>query len=384
MTTVINDLTHLDELFEYSIIPLYEYERQKRRIYCKKFKWDIVQRLWSSIDKEEYDFYAQQTLNATKFYVPLKDFGRGIYDDDDDEVSETSEISEINESETIDAGDTSENLVNNENDNELQKITDTEPDNNGIFTRTIFTKNEMGQDIKIVRKMKKTTHMVKIKKSVLERKTLSKFGICENNDPGPEKGITSFGEFINFKLVGDDSTSTVTTSSATVKNTNSAPAITCRCCQQAGHWTKDCPNQSFMTVVNDATSLMDAEFSLNSGGSGGGSNGRYVPPALRQGRSMAGSGSATNFGQSSDHVTTLCINNMDEEATEDDVRDLFGRFGRLTRVTIVKDRRTKKSFGKCYVCYAHRADAEVALSELNKYAYGNMILSVTWAKPRAN
>lgn len=81
-------------------------------------------------------------------------------------------------------------------------------------------------------------------------------------------------------------------------------------------------------------------------------------------------------------VTQLRITNLTTDATESDLSDLLGHFGRMTRVFIVKDHVTRQSRGFAFVTFLKRKDAEMALETLNGHPYGYLILKVEWAKPR--
>lgn len=79
---------------------------------------------------------------------------------------------------------------------------------------------------------------------------------------------------------------------------------------------------------------------------------------------------------------TLKVTNLTEEATRDDLRDLFKSFGGIDRINVVRDRETQISRGMAFVCFFHRDDAVKAQEALDKHPYGYQILSVEFAKPR--
>ena len=83
-------------------------------------------------------------------------------------------------------------------------------------------------------------------------------------------------------------------------------------------------------------------------------------------------------------TTQLRVSNLSEDATESDLRELFGHFGGISRVFIAKDRVTRKSRGFGFVTFYTRKDAEVAMEKLHGYGYGYLILQVEWAKPNKN
>ena len=81
-------------------------------------------------------------------------------------------------------------------------------------------------------------------------------------------------------------------------------------------------------------------------------------------------------------TTQLRVSNLSKNAVELDLRELFGHYGKITRVFIVKDHTTGESRGFAFVTFCSREDAAVALDNLNGYGYGYLILKVEWAKPR--
>jgi len=81
-------------------------------------------------------------------------------------------------------------------------------------------------------------------------------------------------------------------------------------------------------------------------------------------------------------VTQLRVSNLTKDAEELDLRQLFGSFGRITRVFIAREHTTRESRGFGFVTFEGREDAECALENLNGHGYGYLILKVEWAKPR--
>ena len=81
-------------------------------------------------------------------------------------------------------------------------------------------------------------------------------------------------------------------------------------------------------------------------------------------------------------VTQLRVSNLTKDAEEMDLRELFGSFGRITRVFIAKEHTTRESRGFGFVTFQDRQDAESAIEALNGHGYGYLILKIEWAKPR--
>jgi len=83
-------------------------------------------------------------------------------------------------------------------------------------------------------------------------------------------------------------------------------------------------------------------------------------------------------------LCALRVTNLSEEADDEDLRALFGPFGSIQRIYLVRERDSDRSRGFAFVHYYNRDDAQRAKDELHDHPYGHQILDVDWAKPRAN
>ena len=81
-------------------------------------------------------------------------------------------------------------------------------------------------------------------------------------------------------------------------------------------------------------------------------------------------------------VPSLQLNNLPQETTDEDLRELCKPFGNLRRLFLAKDKRTGDAKGFAYIDFEFRDDAEKALQSLNGHRYGYTVLSCEWAKPR--
>lgn len=129
------------------------------------------------------------------------------------------------------------------------------------------------------------------------------------------------------------------------------------------------PLKLLATDVGDALDdVPHAEGALAAAGSSAaGGKSVYVPPSLRAG---AGRGAGEMMGRpggSRDDLPTLRVTNVSEDASEDDLRDLFSRFGRVARVFIGKDRETGIGKGYAFVSYEDRAHAQKAIDKMNGF-----------------
>jgi translation initiation factor 3 subunit G len=145
--------------------------------------------------------------------------------------------------------------------------------------------------------------------------------------------------------------------------------VKCRNCGETGHWSRNCTSTPMTTVSATATSAATESSALMSGSS----TGLYVAKHRRIGAG-AGAASAGEFAR--DDANTLRVQNLPSDTTKTDLGDLFGKFGRTTRIG------GDGSRGFAFVTFVMRRDAELALTALHKFKYGNLVLSVEWAAVR--
>jgi translation initiation factor 3 subunit G len=140
--------------------------------------------------------------------------------------------------------------------------------------------------------------------------------------------------------------------------------VVCRICK-GDHWTLKCPYKDTLGGLAELASGMGAEGSgegvadgdsaaagtpgggAGAGGAGAGS-GKYVPPnlrgaagaGLRRGEAMGG-----RPGGRGDDDATLRVTNVSDDTQDDDLKELFGRFGHVLRVYVGRDRVTNMPKG---------------------------------------
>jgi len=84
--------------------------------------------------------------------------------------------------------------------------------------------------------------------------------------------------------------------------------------------------------------------------------------------------------QNRDELPTLRITNISDETQENDLRELFGAFGKVVRVYVGRDRETGVGKGYAFVSFEERANAQKAMEKLNGRGYDNLILNVQWSR----
>jgi len=81
-----------------------------------------------------------------------------------------------------------------------------------------------------------------------------------------------------------------------------------------------------------------------------------------------------------DMPLTFCFDKVSEMAEENELRDMFERFGRVTRVFLAKDRDTGFAKGFAFISFADRTDAVKACNKMDGFGFKHLILRVEFAK----
>ncbi|KAI0746600.1 translation initiation factor 3, RNA-binding subunit [Daedaleopsis nitida] len=257
-------------------------------------------------------------------------------------------------------------------------------DENGIRTTVEYTINDEGK--KITRKIKRVLQKAVVDHTVAERKTWAKFGQEKSNKPGPDRATTTVGENVFLKLsAGNKADVQEPSAEQSVKATLAkagAGKVVCRLCK-GDHFTAKCPYKDSLNGLDGAETPGDdtgtpaepatAAPAANTGG-------KYVPPSMRGAR---GPGESMGRpGGSRDDMPTLRVTNISEDTQENDLRDLFGVFGRVARVYVGRDRETGAGKGFAFVSFEEKAVAQKAMEKMHGRGYDNLILNIQWSQPR--
>ncbi|ORY62953.1 eukaryotic translation initiation factor 3 subunit G-domain-containing protein [Pseudomassariella vexata] len=282
-------------------------------------------------------------------------------------------------------------------DDDLDETTTTElpppqtmQNKDGTKTTVTWRYNDQGQKVKTTRRIRLVTHREVVDPRVAERKTWAKFGLSEKDGAGPQMDTTSVGENIIFRLStnwrkdtkeeGKDAGATA------MKEKLKDKTVKCRICN-GEHFTARCPYKDTMAPVGAEGAAGDPAAGMGdepaaAGGAGAGKKGSYVPPALRGSGAGAGEKMGGKYGERDD-LATLRVTNVSEMAEESELRDMFERFGRVTRVFLAKDRETGMAKGFAFISFADRGDAVKACSKMDGYGFKHLILRVEFAKKAA-
>lgn len=81
-------------------------------------------------------------------------------------------------------------------------------------------------------------------------------------------------------------------------------------------------------------------------------------------------------------MTNIYVGNLSYSTTEDELQALFGEFGAVERVSLVRDRDTGQARGFGFVEMTNAAEAANAIAGMNGREVGGRALSVNEARPR--
>ncbi|KAI0088793.1 eukaryotic translation initiation factor 3 subunit G-domain-containing protein [Irpex rosettiformis] len=256
-------------------------------------------------------------------------------------------------------------------------------DENGIRTTVEYTVNDEGK--KITRKIKRTLQKSLVDHSVAERQNWAKFGQEKGNKPGPDRATTTVGEAVMLKLSAGNKQSEPEQSAEQAMKANLARAgagkVVCRLCK-GEHFTAKCPYKDSLPGLENDTAAFggDETGPAPEPAAPAAVGGKYIPPSMRGGR---GPGESMGRpGGSRDDLPTLRVTNISEDTQENDLRDLFGAFGRVARVYVGRDRETGAGKGFAFVSFEDKSVAQKAMDKMHGRGYDNLILSVQWSQPR--
>jgi cold-inducible RNA-binding protein len=79
----------------------------------------------------------------------------------------------------------------------------------------------------------------------------------------------------------------------------------------------------------------------------------------------------------------IFVGNLDFGVAEESIRELFGKFGAVERIDLVRDRDTGQPRGFAFVEMTNGGEADRAISELNGTILGSRAVNVSEARPKA-
>jgi translation initiation factor 3 subunit G len=252
----------------------------------------------------------------------------------------------------------------------------------GTKTVISYRFNDDNKKVKVTRRIKTSVVREHVNPQVAERRSWPKFGLEKGHPPGPTFDTTSVGEnivfrpSINWKAQAKEAEKDGG-EKGSMKDQLKDKKVKCRICS-GEHFTARCPFKDTMAPVEEPTGGAEGAADEDKPGTLGQGSGGYVPPHLRKGGAAAGEKMGGRFEK--DDLATLRVTNVSELAEEQEMRDLFERFGRVTRVFLARDRETQRAKGFAFISYADRADAQLACDKMDGFGYRHLILRVEFAK----
>lgn len=266
--------------------------------------------------------------------------------------------------------------------------------------------------MKLTRRIKTNIVRENVNPQVAERRSWAKFGLEKGHPAGPSFDTTSVGEnivfrpSINWKAQAKEAEKDGG-EKGSMKDQLKDKKVKCRICS-GEHFTARCPFKDTMAPVEESTAGgMEDEDKGAAGGLGVGSS-SYVPPHMRKGGTGGGEKMGGRFEK--DDLATLRVTNVrapiivawivlefcvdiflanldfpveqvSELAEEQELRDLFERFGRVTRVFLARDRETQRAKGFAFISYADRGDAALACEKVDGCKFPSLRLAKTLLMP---
>ncbi|MCE5229145.1 RNA-binding protein [bacterium] len=78
----------------------------------------------------------------------------------------------------------------------------------------------------------------------------------------------------------------------------------------------------------------------------------------------------------------LYVGNLSYDSGESQLRELFGRFGEVSSITVITDRDTGRSKGFAFVEFSNDDEARAAIQAMDGKEFGGRNLKVNEARPR--
>ncbi|CAI5478503.1 unnamed protein product [Closterium sp. Yama58-4] len=248
------------------------------------------------------------------------------------------------------------------------------PDEKGIKIVIEWRLNEEGQRVKVTKKIRVKKQLKKLKPEVIRRRSLKKFGDAVGQVGSDNFTMVSTEEiFLERPNQAQAKQDEQAKPSGDLAAIGSASLMVCRICGKKGdHWTSKCPFKDLAAARGLAVGEKFDEDGAAPAAAAPSGKTSYVPPSLRAGgaASRAGEDSGGRRGGGRDDSNSVRVTNLSEDTREQDLQELFGPFGPISRIYVAFDRETGLSRGFAFINFINREDAVRAINKLDGYASG--------------
>ena len=244
------------------------------------------------------------------------------------------------------------------------------PDEKGIKTVIEYKFNEKRQQVKVTTRFRVCTVHTRRAKAIAARRKLAKFGLSE----GQEQGVVdpAFTQTEKAEIKIDNPAAEAQDNTQELLDQIAAGTF-----QVTSKW-RGGEGEAPPAEGDGAGAASGTPGAWKAGGLRGGAlsatGGKYVPPSMR------GGGRGMSMDDNRD-TATLRVTNISEDTSEQDLRELFSRFGHIQRIYLAKDKETFRSRGFAFITFHSRKEAAKAMEMLQGYGYDHLILKIEWAKP---
>lgn len=228
--------------------------------------------------------------------------------------------------------------------------------------------NDEGKKVKIT----KTYQIVRneVTKGVLKRRQWRPFGKDQSEDEKRE--ATNMDEEIFMQFINQKDTETVEDDPWAKALEANKSLFKCRACM-GNHATAQCPLGTKPEDLNDDMAGLSLNSRLNP------ATDKYVPrPQLME---ASGRPSNSMSMRAREDLNTIRVTNLPGEMQDGDIKDLFGKIGRISRIFLARDKYTGTSRGYAFVSFDKFEQAQMAVKAFNGFGYANLILKVELARP---
>jgi RNA recognition motif-containing protein len=83
-------------------------------------------------------------------------------------------------------------------------------------------------------------------------------------------------------------------------------------------------------------------------------------------------------------MSSIYVGNLSSTATEDQLQEAFGQYGKVSSVSVIKDRDTGQPRGFAFIEMPDGKEAATAIKQMNLREIAGRSITVNEAKPRAD